>query len=185
MNDDTRLIQETLAGDRQAYGQLVRRYQDRLYNTLVHVTGSVSEAEEVTQEAFLRAFRKLNSFEQRAGFYTWLYRIAFNLWISRRRGKREVYSVEQGRESLGLEPVDQQDTPVEQIERRERVELVRTAISQLPEEFRTVLVLRELDGNDYEAIAQMLDIPIGTVRSRLHRARLLVKRQLELVLGES
>jgi RNA polymerase sigma-70 factor (ECF subfamily) len=185
VNDDTQLINETLAGSHEAYGRLVCAYQNRLYNMLVHVTGCESEAEEVAQEAFVQAYRKLNSFEGRAGFYTWLYRIAFNLWISRRRKKRPERSIEAAREATGQEPTDQQDTPAEQMERRERIELIRVAISQLPDEFRSVLVLREIDGSDYESIAQILDLPIGTVRSRLHRARLMIKRQLEMVLGES
>ena len=86
MNDDARLIDETLAGDRTAFGELVRKYQVRLFNTLLHVVGSREEAEDVSQEAFVQAFVKLDSFKGHSAFYTWLYRIAFNVSISRAAG---------------------------------------------------------------------------------------------------
>ena len=84
MNEDAQLIDETLAGNTSAFGLLVQKYQDRLFNTLVHVTGCHEEAEDVAQETFVQAYVKLRTFERRASVYTWMYRIAFNLWITRR-----------------------------------------------------------------------------------------------------
>ena len=184
MNEDARLIDQTLAGDAAAFGQLVRRYQDRLFNTLVHITGSREEAEDVVQDTFVQAYMQLSHFQQRSSFYTWIYRIAFNLSVSRRRRRRPQVSVEVGRELAGQEPVDDLDSPPQQLERQERIRLIRVALDALGEEARTILVLREMDGCCYESIAELLNVPVGTVRSRLHRARLQLKRKLEEVLEE-
>lgn len=182
MNEDAQLIDAALAGDSAAFGQLVRRYQDRLYNTLVHVVGSVEEAQDVAQEAFVQAFVKLESFQRTSAFYTWLYRIAFNAAISRRRRHKPVVSVEQTRELTGDEPLDNHDAPHERIEREERVAQVQTALAALSEEHRAILVLREMEGFAYETISEMLDLPVGTVRSRLFRARMQMREQLQEVL---
>ena len=182
VNDDARIIKQTLAGDASAFEWLVRRYQDRLFNMLVHLTSDPEQAEEVAQEAFVQAFTKLDSFQGRSGFYTWLYRIAFNCWISSRRRRRPSVTLDEAGDvasharSLGI------DTPLEQLEQQERVEMVRRALDQLPDEHRSVLIMREMDGCTYESIAEILGLPVGTVRSRLHRARMQLKRQMELVL---
>jgi RNA polymerase sigma-70 factor (ECF subfamily) len=184
VNEDARLIDQTLAGDGAAFGQLVRRYQDRLFNTLVYVTGSRPEAEDVVQDTFVQAFTKLNSFQQRSSFYTWVYRIAFNLWASKRRRRRREMSLEFGREVAGHELADATDSPLQQLERQEQIGLIRLALETLNDEARAILTLREMDGCCYETIAEILELPVGTVRSRLHRARLQLKRQLEEVLKE-
>ena len=185
MNDDAQLIDDTLAGDRTAFGELVRRYQGRLFNTLMHVVGSREEAEDVSQEAFVQAFVKLDSFKGRSAFYTWLYRIAFNVSVSRRRRKRSEVSMDLHRERTGDEPEDVGEGPSEQLLRAEQVRLVRAAINVLNEEHRAILVLREMEGCDYETIADILDMPMGTVRSRLHRARLQLREQLKEMLQEN
>jgi len=182
VSDDAQLIDETLAGKPAAFGQLVEKYQDRLYNTMVHVAGSAEDALDVVQDAFVQAFLKLDTFRQSSAFYTWLYRIAFNLAITHRRRRRPTLSVEQARESGGQEPIDDQPSPEARIEDDERARQVRRAIAGLGEEHRTVLILREIDGCCYETIAEMLDVPIGTVRSRLHRARLQLREELKGVL---
>jgi RNA polymerase sigma-70 factor, ECF subfamily len=182
VNDDAQLIDETLAGRSAAFGQLVTKYQDRLYNTLVHVTGNAEDARDAAQEAFIQAFIKLDTFQQNAAFYTWLYRIAFNVAVSHRRRRRPTASVDRARESSGLEPMDPTEAPTERLEREERARQVHDAIAELSEEHREVLVLREIDGFCYETIAQILELPIGTVRSRLHRARLQLREQLREVL---
>ena len=185
MNDDYRLIELTLAGDSAAFGQIVLKYQDRLFNTLVHVVGCAEEAQDVAQEAFVLAFQKLNSFQRKSGLYTWLYRIAMNAWISRNRRQRPKISVDAVRESSGAEPEDTSETPEQEIEREEQVAQIRTAISELSPEHRAVLVLRDIDGCCYDDISEMLDIPVGTVRSRLHRARMDLKTKLCNVLYEN
>ncbi len=184
MIDDAQLIDEALAGNSASFGRLVTKYQDRLYNTLVHVVGSADEAYDVVQDAFVQAFVKLSSFHRDSAFYTWLYRIAFNAAISRRRRKKPTGSLDQAREIAGQEPLARGDGPTDRLDRLERVQQVRSAIANLAEEFRAVLVLREIDGCCYETIAEMLDIPVGTVRSRLHRARLDLREQLKEVLHE-
>jgi RNA polymerase sigma-70 factor (ECF subfamily) len=182
VSDDAQLIDETLAGKPAAFGQLVEKYQDRLYNTMVHVAGSAEDALDVVQDAFVQAFLKLHTFRQSSAFYTWLYRIAFNLAVTHRRRRKPTLSVEQARESGGQEPIDKQPGPEARIEDDERARQVRQAIAGLGEEHRTVLILREIDGCCYETIAEMLDVPIGTVRSRLHRARLQLREELKGVL---
>lgn len=181
MNEDIQLIDETLTGQSASFGRLVTKYQDRLYNTLVHVTGCADEAHDVVQDAFVQAYVKLRSFQRNSAFYTWLYRIAFNAAISRKRRQKVTASIDRQREETGQEPLAAPLTPSHRMESQERVNLVRAAMDHLPEEFRKVLVLREIDGYCYETIAEMLDLPIGTVRSRLHRARLELREQLQEV----
>jgi RNA polymerase sigma-70 factor (ECF subfamily) len=180
--DDAQLIDETLRGRSAAFGQLVEKYQDRLYNTIVHVVGSAEDALDVVQDAFVQAFLKLETFQRSSAFYTWLYRIAFNTAASQRRRKRPTLSVEQTQETSGQEPVDGQSGPGERLEQLERSRQVQQAIAGLSEEHRAVVVLREIDGCCYETIAEILDLPLGTVRSRLHRARLQLRDQLREVL---
>jgi RNA polymerase sigma-70 factor (ECF subfamily) len=182
VSDDAQLIEQTLAGKPTAFAELVGKYQDRLYNTLVRVLGCPEDALDAVQEAFVQAFLKLDTFQQSSAFYTWLYRIAFNKAVSQRRRKRPVLSVEHARESSGMEPIGTEPAPEDQIEQEERRRQVQEAIAGLSEEYRSVVVLREIDGCCYETIAEILDLPIGTVRSRLHRARLQLREELKEVL---
>jgi RNA polymerase sigma-70 factor (ECF subfamily) len=184
VNDDARLIDEALAGQAVAFGELVTKYQDRLYNALVHVVGSAEEARDVAQDAFVQAFLKLPTFQRTAAFYTWLYRIAFNLAVSRHRKRKPTASVERVREVAGQEPVAPDCAPSERLERQERVEQVQAALALLSEEHRAVLVLREFEGLSYETIHEILGIPLGTVRSQLHRARMELREHLKQVLQE-
>ncbi len=165
------LIRLALAGQSHAYGQLVERYQDRLYSAMLHVVGSHDEAEDVVQDSFVQAYVKLDTFQGNSRFFTWLYRIAFNNALSRRRRRRSDMSIEQSREVSGGEPEDRQESPDEPLLRNERVSMVKAAMQQLTEEHRQILVLREMQDMAYEDIAAILDINIGTVRSRLSRAR--------------
>ena len=189
VNDDAQLIGQALAGQTAAFGQLVQKYQDRLYNTVVHVAGNAEDAKDVVQEAFVQAFLKLESFQGASAFYTWLYRIAFNVAAThhRRRGamrSAEHIAVADGHLRNSAEGTrEAADGPGERLEREERCRQVRQAISQLAEEHRMVLVLREMDGCCYETIAEILDLPVGTVRSRLHRARMQLREQLKEVLA--
>ncbi len=184
VNDDAQLIQEALSGDSAAFGRLVSRYQDRLYHAITHLVGSAEDARDVVQDAFVQAFVKLETFRGASAFYTWLYRIAFNLAVSRRRRQRPTVSVEAAREQTGREPQDANMGPEANIEQQERVAQVRAALSRLSDEHRTVLVLREMEGCRYEAIAEILEVPVGTVRSRLFRARMQLRDELRQVLQE-
>jgi RNA polymerase sigma-70 factor (ECF subfamily) len=149
-----------------------------LYNTVFHVVGHAEDARDIVQEAFVQAFLKLESFRQHSAFYTWLYRITFNITVSQRRRHRPTVSLDGVKEAANVEPLDDENSPIEVLEQRERCSQVREAIAQLDDEFRAVLVLREIDGCCYENIAEVLDLPIGTVRSRLHRARLQLREKL-------
>jgi RNA polymerase sigma-70 factor (ECF subfamily) len=182
VKDETQLIDEALQGNERAFELLVRQHQNRLYNSVVHVVGCREEAKDVVQDAFVQAFVKLDRFQRNSTFYTWLYRIAFNAAINRRRGKRLERSVEQSREQTGGEPPDPGDAPADQLLRQERVDQVQAALAALSEDHRAVLVLREIEGCCYDTIAEILNISVGTVRSRLHRARSQMREQLRRVL---
>ncbi len=182
LRTDTYLVEATLSGNRQAFGALVERYQDRLFNTLVRVLGSPDDASEVLQDAFVQAYTKLESFRGSSQFYTWMYRVALNMACSyRRRNKRryDEQSVQQIRELSGAEPVDQSLPPEQLAMCVEQAELVQAALLEISEEHRQILVLREMEDCSYETIAEILDLPVGTVRSRLFRARLQLKERLE------
>jgi RNA polymerase sigma-70 factor, ECF subfamily len=169
--DDAELIAQTIEGRSESFGELVRKYQDRLYRAVVYLVGNMDEARDVVQEALTQAFRRLSTFRSSSAFYTWLYRIAMNTAASRRRRRRIVVSLDYVRESAGEEPTDDGPAPSDRLEREERCRCVQRAITGLNEEQRAVLVLREIEGMRYEDIAATLSLPVGTVRSRLHRAR--------------
>jgi RNA polymerase sigma-70 factor (ECF subfamily) len=181
LKDEAQLIDEAFAGGSAAFGQLVLKYQDRLYNAVAHLLGSAEDAREVTQDAFVQAFVKLETFSREAAFYTWLYRIAFNLAMSRRRRQRPMFSLDGAKEATGEEPASPLEGPSHALEREERGAQVRAALDHLSDEHRAILVLREIDGCCYETIAEILGTPVGTVRSRLHRARLELKNLLKSV----
>jgi RNA polymerase sigma-70 factor (ECF subfamily) len=186
VQDDAHLIRASLAGDSASFGRLVCRYQDRLYHTVVHVVGSREDALDLVQDAFVQAFLRLETFQGASAFYTWLYRIALNLSLSWKRKQRPTMSVDQARELSGAEPPDHHGArPEHAMDQEERAGQVRRALIQLSDEHRQVLVLREMEGASYETISEMLDVPLGTVRSRLHRARIELREQLRDVLQEN
>ncbi|MEM6655656.1 MAG: sigma-70 family RNA polymerase sigma factor [Planctomycetota bacterium] len=183
-SEDAVLIAAAAAGDQDAFGGLVARYQDRLYGSLLRMTGSAEDAQDLTQEAFVQAYLKLDTFAGRSAFYTWLYRIAFNRCVSRSRKRRERASLDALRESADVEPVDPSPSPDAPLLAAERATLVHEALARLADEQRQVMVLREIDGLDYQQIAEVIGVPVGTVRSRLFRARLQLKELLAAVLGD-
>lgn len=182
--EEDELIRQALTGNSQSYGLLVERYQDRLYSAMLHVVGSHDEAEDVVQDSFVQAYVKLNTFQGNSRFFTWLYRIAFNNALSRRRRRRTDMSIEQSREISGGEPLDRQEAPDEPLLRNERISMVKAAMQRLTDEHRNILVLREMQDMAYEDIATILDINIGTVRSRLSRARNQLHEYLKQMMGE-
>ena len=182
--DDSQLVEATLDGDNQSFGILVQRYQDRLFNTLLRFTGSRHDASDLAQDAFVQAFVKLSSFRGDSQFYTWLYRIAMNLSLSQRRKKRPVASVDAAKDQVGEEPIDDVEGPESDLLRRERAQVVQDALLRLGEEHRQILVLREMENYSYDEIGEILDVPVGTVRSRLFRARLQLKEHLQTMLQD-
>ena len=179
---DEMLVRQAANGDRLAFEQLVLRYQDRVFNMLVRMCGSPEVAEDLAQETFLRSWRALSHFRQGARFYTWLYRIAMNTGFSDRR--RELRRRAHERVSLDapraddergeppLPPDRQRDAdPARQADVEQTRQRVLDGLNQLSEEYRQILVLRDIDGLDYDAIAEVLALSRSAVKSRLHRAR--------------
>ena len=179
--DDHRLIAECLQGRTAAFGELVSRYQDRLFNTVYRLLDNADDAQDVVQEAFFNAFQSLDSFKGDSQFYTWLYRIAFNTAVSLKRKQRVALSLHSAREDRGeLEPLDpseqsQPDHALQQVEEERRIQ---QALNRLSTEHRAVLIMKDMEGQKYEAMAEVLQVPIGTIRSRLHRARLELRELL-------
>jgi len=180
-NNDQYLIQECLAGRTEAFDQLVLKYQDRLYRTLVRILGSSDDARDAAQEGFTQAFFKLSSFRGTAAFYSWLFRISFNAAISqKRKTKRTTTTLDTQDNPAGNWLVDPhpENHPPNIAEQSERKKIVHQALNELQEEYRTPLILRELEGMSYGEIAELTSIPLGTVRSRIFRGRNELKQKL-------
>ncbi len=192
---DDELFRKAQAGDRGAYGQIAIRYQHRLYNAIVRTVGDRDEAREITQETFVRGLAKIESFRGESQPYTWLFRIAVNLSISRLRKvqRQRTFSLNTpGRDHGGHRQADDQAAglverirsreqagPSEQAEHRERSEQVVAALGRLDAEYRAVLVMRDIEGFDYQQMADVLGLPLGTLKSRLFRARLALRDELK------
>ena len=185
--DDSALVAACLAGEVEAYGVLVRKYQDKLYPTILRLTGHPDDAHDLLQDSFLRAFEKLGKFHGESSFFTWIYRIAVNLALSNRRRRRpETIRRASGDPAFSETAADPRDhDPSLPLEAAEREQIVQDALNALAKEQRAVVVLKEFDGLQYDEIAKILQIPVGTVRSRLHRARVELKTRLKsLVEGD-
>ena len=178
--DDHRLIAESLAGHSAAFGELVRRYQDRLYNTVFRLVDNADDAQDVVQEAFLSAYQSLDSFKGDSLFFTWLYRIAVNTAISHRRKRRPVARLVGSDGDILIDPLDPSELtrPGSALEQAEEERRLMRALSRLSPEHRAVLVMKDLHGQRYEEMAETLRVPVGTIRSRLHRARLELRELL-------
>jgi RNA polymerase sigma-70 factor, ECF subfamily len=159
---------------------LVERYQDRLFNAVCRFLDSAEDAQDVCQESFLSAYQSLRGFKGGSRFFTWLYRIAMNHAIDLKRKRRTLQYLEPYQEE-DSQPVDQSEfsRPSEKAERLEEQEKLQRALAQISSEHRMVLILKDIDGMKYEDMAETLDVPIGTIRSRLHRARLELRDVLE------
>ena len=184
-SEETQQISKARQGDAEAYGVLVRKYQNRLCTSLLHTCGSFADAQDAAQEAFLRAFTKLHTFTGASAFYTWLYRIAVNAAISQHRRLHLPPSSQRTLTGFRTEPTDRAERLDEQLMRKERAARVQQALASLSDEHRTIIALREVEDFDYDEIALILNVPVGTVRSRLHRARLQLREKLQLVMEES
>ena len=180
---DRELVQRVQDGDSAAFDLLVRKYQHRIVALIGRYVADWSECQDVAQEAFLRAYRAIGSFRGDAQFYTWLHRIAVNtaknyLVASNRRpptGDIDVADAEQFDSGIRLRD---NDTPERELMRQQMEQTVMRAVEALPEELRVAITLREVEGMSYEEIAEKMDCPIGTVRSRIFRARDAIDEQL-------
>lgn len=183
--DDSALVSACQAGQTEAYGVLVRKYQDKLYPTMLRLAGHPDDAHDLLQDAFLRAYEKLGKFHGESSFFTWIYRIAVNLALSNRRRKRPLTVDSKGGGSGSEGTADPRDhDPSLPLEARERELLVQAALNSLAKDQRAVVVLKEFDGLQYDEIAKILNIPVGTVRSRLHRARIELRDRLKSLVDE-
>jgi RNA polymerase sigma-70 factor (ECF subfamily) len=188
-HDDLTLVERCRAGQTEAFGILIRRYQDRLYSTIVRLAGSPEDAQDVLQDAFVRAFEKLSQFHGESSFYTWIYRIAVNIALSGHRKRKQRRPNRAAGSHPGIQGEDLADDspetdPAFALERGEREAIVEAALAALGPEQRAVVVLKDFDGRRYEEISVLLDIPIGTVRSRLHRARCELRERLRSLFDE-
>lgn len=166
------LIRAAAGGDEDAFGKLVELYEHKVYHLALRMCGQEEDAADVAQEAFLAAWRGLPAFRGEAGFATWLYRLTSNAAIDHlRRVKRQRGDVSLDDEDLGLDAPDQAPGPQERAEGKELRRAVAQGLGRLSADHRQVLVLREVQGLRYEEIAQILDLDLGTVKSRIARAR--------------
>lgn len=185
---ERQLVDRARDGDREAFRTLVEEHQHKVYGLVRRVLRCDREqAADLAQEVFLRVFRGLPRFDGSARFMTWVHKIAMNVCISEYRKERALkrdrwtFSLDapvRGTDDLFLEPQARNPGPAARAEHREIARAVRVAVDELPEDFRMAVVLRDLQGLAYEEIAEILGVPVGTVRSRIHRGRLLLQARL-------
>jgi RNA polymerase sigma-70 factor (ECF subfamily) len=186
---DKQLVERVQAGDKGAFDLLVRKYQHRIISVIGRYVANWSDAQDVAQDTFVRAYRAIGSFRGDSAFYTWLYKIAINTsknWLvsQGRRPPTEDVAVEDAVLFDGDSRLKDRDTPERELMRQQVEQIVYRTVQALPEELRTAITLREVDGLSYEEIAQTMGCPIGTVRSRIFRAREAVDQQLRGLLDE-
>ena len=184
---DLALIKRVQQGDRSAFDLLVAKYQHKILNLIMRYVRDPSEALDVAQEAFLKAYRAAPSFRGDSAFYTWLYRIAINtaknyLVAARRRPVSVDIDFEDSEQFETFTKMSDGDTPEHLVLTEEIGVAVGKAIEDLPEELRTAILLREIEGMSYEEIAQTMECPVGTVRSRIFRAREAIEKHLRPLL---
>jgi RNA polymerase sigma-70 factor (ECF subfamily) len=181
---DEQLMLRVGQGDRGAFDVIVKRYTTRMVNLAYQIVGDRELAEDVAQETFLRAYKSAARYKEISKFSTWLYTIAINLCRNElRRRKFRMYSLEgmaerEDEDKLRIDIADETRKPDTDLEKKEIGQIVREAVGKLPEKFRTPLVLRDIQDLTYEEIGGILDLPEGTVKSRINRARLRVKEML-------
>ena len=177
------LITKAQKGDRDAFGQLVLTHQNRVFTLCVHMVGNREEAEDLAQEAFLKAWRSLESFHAESSFATWMHRLTTNLCLDhlRRQTRRQNVSVAvslDDEEAVVPEPADPGSDPQRELERKERQRALAKGLKELPEHHRRALVMREVSGMSYQEIADALELDLGTVKSRIARAREALRKRL-------
>lgn len=174
MIDEKKLIERVLAGDHDAFAQLVEAYEDKVYNLCLRMCSDREDARDLAQEAFLKAWRGLRFYKQEAAFSTWLYRLTSNVCIDYLRQKKRHAAVSltvPDEEEVQLDVPDPAPTPEQQAFSTETKEAVAAAMAQLEEDFRLVLTLRVVEELSYDEIAEITDLKVGTVKSRIARAR--------------
>ena len=176
-------IRQVLKGDQNAYADIVNLYQHKLYQICYRMLGNKQEAEDIAQEAFVRAYINLHSYDQKRKFSTWLYRIATNLCIDRIRKKKPDYYLDA--EVAGTDGLDMysqiaadEKLPEDVVAQMELQERIQYEISRLPDKYRSVIVLKYIEELSLQEISEILDMPLGTVKTRIHRGREALRKQL-------
>lgn len=188
-DSDQQLVDRVKQGDKRAYDVLVIKYQHRILGLVGGYVSDFQEVQDVTQEAFIKAYRALDKFRGDSSFYTWLYRIAVNTAKNHlvSKGRRlpesdiDVHDADFLETATSLRVVD---TPERNLYRDQIEQVIHDVIQRLPDELRTAVMLREFDGLSYEEIADVMDCPVGTVRSRIFRAREAIDREIRPLLGQ-
>lgn len=187
-NVDQLLVERVQKGDKRAFDLLIQKYQHRIVSLVSRYVSDPSEAQDVAQEAFIKAYRAVKRFRGESAFYTWLYRIAINTaknWIvakNRRPPSSDIDAVDAEQYAIS-DRLRENSTPESELLREEIERTVFATIAQLPEDLRTAIILREMDGMSYEEIAVTMECPIGTVRSRIFRAREAIDEKLKPLIG--
>ncbi|NNE42680.1 MAG: sigma-70 family RNA polymerase sigma factor [Gemmatimonadetes bacterium] len=188
--DDLQLVRSARDGDEAAFTRLVERHEARIYNLALRLMGNSQDAEEVLQDTFLQVFRNLGRFEERSRFSTWIYRIATNEALMRLRKakrKREVFLEDTAGEDgewRGEEIRDFARSALEDVENKEMMEILEGLLAELPEDYRVVFTLRDIDGLSNAEVAEVLEISVAAVKSRLHRSRLYLRDRLTRIYGK-
>ncbi|TAH40147.1 MAG: RNA polymerase sigma factor RpoE [Gammaproteobacteria bacterium] len=187
---DQALVERVQKGDKRAFDLLVRKYQHKIVSVVTRYVSDWSEAQDVAQEAFIRAYRALGAFRGDSAFYTWIYKIAINTAKNHlvSRGRRPPIgdiAIEDAVLLDGASQLRERATPERELLRQEIEQTVFGTVEDLPEELRTAITLREVDGLSYEEIAEAMNCPIGTVRSRIFRAREAIDEKLRPLLSET
>jgi len=181
---DEQLIARFQQGDVQAFDTLVRRYKDQLLNFVYRFVGNRSDAEDIVQETFLRVYKNKHYYKEIAKFSTWVYTIAGNLAKTelRRRKRHKIFSVSNFvNEERDYDIPDKEHSPERQVDGTIKEDIIQKAIEKLPPKFKEVIILRDVQGFAYEEISQILNIPLGTVKSRVNRGRLKLQEDLKFL----
>jgi RNA polymerase sigma-70 factor (ECF subfamily) len=186
---DQALVERVQGGEKRAFDLLVRKYQHRIVSVVTRYVSDWSEAQDVAQEAFIRAYRAIGAFRGDSAFYTWIYKIAINtaknhLVSKGRRPPIGDIAIDDAVQLEGATQLRDRATPERELLRQEIERTVFATVEELPEELRTAITLREVDGLSYEEIAEAMECPIGTVRSRIFRAREAIDEKLRPLLSE-
>jgi len=189
MNDvEARLAKLSLSGDRRAFAELVDLYKDKIFHLAYRMLGNAHEAEDIVQETFLRVFKNLDRYDETQKFSTWIYRIGTNLCIDRLRKRKSAYSLDadmpdgEGADWYSLLPGNE-ETPEKQLILSETQAQVREAIDTLPEKYKSIVILRYIHDLSLQEIGEILDMPVTTVKTRVHRGREYLRKKLEEEFG--
>ncbi|WP_420888784.1 RNA polymerase sigma factor SigW [Cohnella candidum] len=181
---DTRLAKLARKGDQRAFAEIVSLYKDKLFHLAYRMTGNRQEAEDVVQDTFLRVFKNLERYDENQKFSTWIYRIATNLCIDRLRKRRSVYSLDaessdhEGLDGYAMLPSDDR-TPESELLLSETQRVIHQAMETLPAKYKSVMVLRYLQDMSLQEISEVLDMPVTTIKTRVHRGREFLRKKLE------